>query len=253
MRLSAPVVPLAFVAAVIAACGGSKPAATSPEPPAATAPTASSATSASTPEPSAAPEPSASPAAPKASLDSQREDFMRACMHKVSAPDYCECGFEEFKAVFKDADLTKGLSDADPRFKELTVRTQAQCASKLTEDAVKPNFLKGCTSDDPRRNAYCSCAWTSMRKTLSIGDFLRTEELGSRFEDAKRAMVKACRGKFPADVAKGEFSAACRKGSSPKACDCLWKKIRAKFSVEEIAAGTADVKSVPGLSDCQRR
>ncbi len=35
-------------------------------------------------------------------------------------------------------------------------------------------------------------------------------------------------------------------------CTCLWKKIKAKFSSEEIAADVADVKSVPGLDECKK-
>jgi hypothetical protein len=185
-------------------------------------------------------------------MDSQRDPFMNGCMKKVNAPDYCSCGFDQFREIFKDADLGQSLADTDPRFVALKERTQSQCASKLPEDQVKGSFMDSCIGDDKRKAPYCKCAWPALRKTLAVADFIGDFQ-GPRIDDAKKAMVLTCKGKFPAEVAKADFFTGCSKGdaSRGKVCECLWKKVRAKFSVEEIVSGTADVKSTPGLDQCK--
>jgi hypothetical protein len=182
--------------------------------------------------------------------DSQREPFMRGCVAKVKAPDYCACGFDQFREVFKDS---SGQDPApnDPRFKALEERTKAECASKLPEDVVKANFLSSCIEDDKRKTSYCECAWPALRKNLTVSDFT-TDFEGPRFDDAKKAMVATCKGKFPTAVAKADFLKACTKddASRGKMCECAWKKLRAKFSTEEIVAGVVD-PAAAGISACQ--
>jgi len=203
----------------------------------------------------AAPPPaSAAAPPPTASLESQREPFMAGCMKKVAAPDYCACGFDQFREVFQGADVSQNLADDDPRLAALRDKTQANCASKVPEDIIKTSFFKTCSSDDPRRAPYCKCAWTSMRKTLAVADFVAGLE-GPRSDEAKKAMVVTCKGTFPADSAKADFVIGCQKQdpSRAKTCDCLWKMVHAKFSIEEIVAGTADLKSLSGLDKCSAK
>jgi hypothetical protein len=186
----------------------------------------------------------------KAWADSQRESFMNGCVSKVNAPDYCSCGFDQFREVFKDGPQTDGQSP-DPRFNVLAERTKTECTSKLPEDVVKASFVSSCIEDDKRKTAYCECAWPALRKNLALTDFV-TDFEGPRFDAAKKSMAAACKGKFPADVAKSDFLKACTKDDSGKAklCECAWKKLRAKFSTEEIVSGTADPASA-GVSDCK--
>jgi hypothetical protein len=235
---------LACLGALVA-CGSNPPPVTTPAPaPGASdapAPTGATATSGAVDAPP-----------PKPSLESQREPFMHGCLKKVQAPDYCACGFDQFREIFKDADLSQSPPDDDPRLAALRDKTQSNCGSKLPEDVVRDGFLKGCTGGDARKTGYCQCAWPALRKTLSIGDFLG-DFSGTRFEEAKRAMVGSCKGKFPTDIAKADFLTGCTKGAASQnpTCECLWKKVRAKFSTEEIVSGIADVKSMPGLDQCK--
>ncbi|HEV8549287.1 MAG TPA: hypothetical protein VGQ57_09665 [Polyangiaceae bacterium] len=186
------------------------------------------------------------------SLRAQREAFMQSCMPRALSPDYCECGFEQFRAVFKDVDLTKDLPQDDPHFKELGERTLENCASKLREDQVQSNFVKGCVGGDERKRSYCACAWPALRKSLAVSDFVLADLEGPRFLDAKKGMVVACKGKFPAEVARSDFMTACTKDQTTgKVCECLWKKLKAKFTMEELAAGTAEIASAPGLAECR--
>lgn len=238
----------AFVA--VAACG-SKPAAapstasTAAAPGTETAPTAA-------PGASAAPADKDAPSDAKPSMDSQREPFMAGCMKKVQAPDYCECGWDQFRQIFKDVDLSRDLSDDDPHFVALHDKTTSICAAKLPEDLVKDGFTSGCVGGEKRKAAYCACAWPALRKKLSLVDFIGDFQ-GPRFQEAKASMVAACKGKFPAELAKSDFIAACSKDdpSAKGKCACVWGKIRAKYSTEEVAAGMADLATVPGLDTCK--
>jgi hypothetical protein len=233
---------------------GSKP------PPAADAPASSaSADSAAPADSSASAAPGGSASADGSSdgaapttVASQREPFMQVCMKKLPAPDYCECAWEQFKTLFKDADMSKETPDTDPRFAQLQQQTTTACASKLPEDTVKSVFLSGCTGSEPKKAGYCACAWPALRKTLSIVD-MNSDFEGPRFDDAKKGLAKACKGKYPAAVAKAEFVGACTKGdaSVTARCACIWGKIRAKYSVEEYIAGMADPKATPGLDSCK--
>ena len=184
-------------------------------------------------------------------MESQREPFMASCMKKVQAPDYCSCGWDQFTEVFKGADLNQQLSGDDPRLATLEQKTIALCGSKLPEDKIKASFLATCQGDDPKKAAYCNCAWPALRKTLSPADFLGSFQ-GQRFDDAKKAMVAACKGKFPADLAKADFMKECTRGDtgSTSRCECAWNKMRAKYPVEAIVSGTADISTV-GLKDCK--
>jgi hypothetical protein len=185
------------------------------------------------------------------SVDSQRDPFMQGCMKRVPSPDYCACGFDQFRQIFKGVDISKVTQD-DARFGQLQQNTQTACASKLPEDTVKASFMTGCTGSEPKKAAYCSCAWPALRKTLAIVDFIGDFQ-GPRFDDAKKNMVKTCKGKFPTSVAQAEFMGACTKDdpSTKSRCACVWNKIHAKYSTEEIAAGMADVKSTPGVDTCK--
>lgn len=195
--------------------------------------------------------PSSGPPA-ASSVDSQREPFLQGCMKRVPAPDYCECGYEQFRDLFKGADMSKETPDQDPRFAQLQQRTMSQCASKLPEDTVRAGFMTGCTGSEPRRAAYCQCAWPALRKTLSTVDFIGTFE-GPRFDAAKKAMIATCKGKFPTDVARAEFMGACTKDSAAAAgkCGCVWTRLKVRYSTEEIAAGMADIATTPGVDKCQ--
>jgi len=234
---------LVFVSCFIGACaGGTRPAAT------AAGPASPSGSAASEPQASSQPDSSKKP-----SIESQREAFTKTCMEKAHMPDYCACSFDQFREVFKDADLTKPLEPNDPRMKSMREKTIAQCASKLTDDQVKANFLESCEGGDKRKAKYCSCAWPMLRKQLSLADIMSDEET-PRFVEAKKAIKVNCKGKFPVEVAQGDFMTGCTKDhpEREKMCTCLWKKVKAHFSIEDIVDGSIDVKSTPGLAECNK-
>jgi len=240
--MRSPLLPLLALLAAVPACasGSSAP----PETPSGSASEATSPPASSEPAPSDGSKPT---------MESQREPFVQGCVARTHSAEYCECGFQQFSEVFKDADLSQKLEPEDPRLETLRDKTLAACAGKLNEGQVKANFLDGCIEKDDRKNAYCNCSWQALRKTLAVTDFLGDVEQ-PHFVEAKKKMVVTCKGKLPVEIPKSEFMAACSKGDAArdKPCACLWKKIKAKYSAEEIAAGTADVSSVPGLAECNK-
>jgi hypothetical protein len=190
--------------------------------------------------------------APGPSLESQREPFVQACMHKMPAQQYCSCAFDQFKDVFKESDLTQKPSDA--QMESLKQKTLTNCAPKLTETEVKTSFTAACLSDNAKKQTWCDCEWTTLHAKLALADFVSDFE-GQKFDDAKKAVATQCKGKLTEDIAKGEFMSGCNKGGGAggdhtKACECMWKKLRGKSSVEEIAVGAVDIKKA-GLESCK--
>jgi hypothetical protein len=238
----------------LVACGGKSPppASSAPSGSDSAAPADSSAPASSASSGSAAPASSGGDSNAPVSVDSQRDQFMSGCMKKMPAPDYCECGFQQFRDVFKGVDMNSVTSTDDPRFQQLQQQTMSQCASKMPEDAVKAGFMNDCSGNEPKKSPYCQCAWPALRKNLSVVDLISHTE-GPRLDDARKAMVKVCKGKYPTEIAHTEFVAACSKPdpSTKTRCECVWKKVHAKYSTEEIVAGLADPHATPGLDTCK--
>ena len=185
-------------------------------------------------------------------VEGQRQTFVDGCVQKAQSREYCECGFEQFKVIFKDADLSKPIEKDDPRFKSLRDQTVANCASKLDVGQIEQGFIQGCSSGDERKKAYCSCAWTHLTKSMEPVEFVSTDTESPRFLAAKKTMVQACKGKFPEDAAKDDFMTGCTQEKQTQAvCGCLWKKLRAAFTVEQIVAESVDVRTAPGLTECK--
>jgi hypothetical protein len=227
---------------IVIACGGgnSNENTNTTPPPAQDA--AAATTASATPAQDAGPE--------KPNIEAQRDPFVQACMRKMPAQAYCNCAFDQFKDVFKDSDLTSKPSEA--QMESLKQKTVGNCAPKLTEPEVKGSFGSACVGDNTKKQAWCDCEWTTLRGKLQLADFVSDFE-GPKYDDAKKAVGATCKGKLPEDVAKGEFMQGCNKGAGAdhqKACDCMWKKLRTKSSVEEIAVGAVDLKKA-GLETCK--
>jgi hypothetical protein len=184
-------------------------------------------------------------------VEGQRQRFVEGCVQKAQPREYCECGFEQFKVIFKDADLSKPIAQDDPRFKTLRDETVANCASKLDPAQIEKGFMRVCTEGDERKTTYCSCAWTSLSKNMTAAEFVTTDAENPRLLAARKTMVVACKGKYPENAAKEEFMTGCTKEQTQAVCGCLWKKLRAAFSVEEIISEAVDVRTAPGLSECK--
>lgn len=232
------------VAALIAiACGGGNSNEnTNTTPPPAQDAAAATTTASATPVQDAGPE--------KPNIEAQRDPFVQACMRKMPAQAYCNCAFDQFKDVFKDSDLTSKPSEA--QMESLKQKTVGNCAPKLTEPEVKSSFSSACVGDNTKKQTWCDCEWTTLRSKLQLADFVSDFE-GPKYDDAKKAVSTTCKGKLGEDIAKGEFMQGCNKGAGAdhqKACDCMWKKLRTKSSVEEIAVGAVDLKKA-GLETCK--
>jgi hypothetical protein len=185
-------------------------------------------------------------------LESQREPFMNGCLQKVQAPEYCACGFDQFKETFADQDLSRKRPATDPLFTELKARTIAHCAAKLPEETVRRNFARGCVGGEPGKTPYCECAWGALRKERPLPDFVG-DFSGSEFDAAKRSMVQQCKGTMPDDVVSRGFMRACMKGNNSAygSCACILGKVQGKYSNEEIAAGLAHVDTTADVETCK--
>jgi hypothetical protein len=108
---------------------------------------------------------------------------------------------------------------------------------------IKAKFAKGCSEDRKTLVPYCDCAWTELRKQLSVRDLADDETIHSpRFVAAKKAMVNVCGAKMPEDVPRQDFSKGCTKDDPQRRpfCDCVWKLMRAALSPAQIASAAAE-------------
>lgn len=186
------------------------------------------------------------------SADEQREPFMKSCVKSDAMKDYCECGFGQFVEIFRGVDLSKDVAKDDPRFEKVASQTKLKCGDKFPEPEAKKQFVGSCTSGESKKEPYCSCSWAELRKSLSVLEIISVDPEDPKWVEAKKLLPKGCKGKFPAEIAQNEFVEACKKeGATEPRCECLWKKVSAAFTIEEIVADTREVSEVPGLDKCK--
>jgi hypothetical protein len=198
--------------------------------------------------------PTPAPAAKqKSTLESQRAPFIDACMENLGSREYCDCGFLQFATVFKDADFEQEPPKDDPRMEQLSQKMREACSDKFPEAKAQDQFMQSCAGNEHKREPYCGCAWTELRKSLSVSDILNYPPGDAKYVEAKKGIPKACKGKYPTDLASGEYLTACKNvgKKTEKQCQCMWKKVIKKFSVEELASGAGDPTKVPDLGKCK--
>ncbi len=222
---------------IVAGCGTTKPANVLP-------PASAPATSQHAPAP---------PAKDKPTLQSQRGPFVDACMQSIGSREYCECGFVQFEGLYKDVDFEKEPPKDDPRMGQLAIKMKEACSDKFPEPKAQEQFMQSCTENEPKRDPYCNCAWTELRKSLSVSDILNYPPGDAKYVEAKKGIPKACKGKYPIDLASSEYLEACKAGSqrTDKQCQCMWKKITKKLSVEQLVAGPSEITKVSDLDKCK--
>jgi hypothetical protein len=198
--------------------------------------------------------PSPAPAQSRPSIESQRAPFLEGCMKNLPVAAYCECGFVQFAAVFKDADLSKEVPQADPRMQQLSDRMRSECSATVPEATVKDHTMESCIAGDATKTPYCDCAWTELRSKLPLAEIWAYQPPPTaQWLDAKKGIPKACKGKYPRELAANEFLDACKSdgAKTEKQCQCVWKKLSKRFSIEEIVVGAAELSQVKDLDKCK--
>lgn len=191
-------------------------------------------------------EPTGEPADGGASLAHYREQFMAACGKNLAdAPDYCECSWALFRKSFSESEM--GSQNPDPhKMAKFQDEVGAACGDKLPEPVIFRQFIEGCNSKGKGLEPYCSCAWTELRKKLSVADFTLIETAESpRMEEARASMLRVCSPRLPERVPRDGFVRAC-VGDKPGAeafCRCAWKQLRTTHSAAEIFAGGVDMSA----------
>jgi hypothetical protein len=215
-----------FAMFLLAACGGTTPAKTE-EP----APTST---------PAAAPAPEHKPAGKP--LGQLREEFMTKCGESMPTPDYCQCSWDVMAKMYTVEEMNS--ENVEPaKMQAYKGQAIATCAGKLPEGAIKTKFSNSCAGDRKKLVPYCDCAWTELRKQLSVGDLANDDTATTpRFVAAKKAMTKVCGGKMPEDVPRDDFYRGCSKDDPQRRpfCECVWKTMRATLSPAQIVGASPE-------------
>jgi hypothetical protein len=147
--------------------------------------------------------------------------------------------------MFSDEEMA--ADEPDPqKLAQYKQKLGPTCGGKIPESMAHDNFVVGCTSKGKELGAYCECAWTELRKTLTVADFAIPETLKSpRMQTATKGMIKVCSAKLPESVGHDAFIRGCT-GEAPGSeafCECAWKQLRAAHSSAEIFAGVVDMEA----------
>jgi len=169
---------------------------------------------------------------------------MGSCAKGMSgAPDYCQCSWDLLLSIFSEKELT--AKEPDPaKMASYKEKLPPTCGGKIPEPAAREKFVEGCGAKNSELGPYCECAWTELRKTLSVGDLVLHESANSeRLIAATKTLPKSCGAKLPEKVARAAFLEGCNgeRAGTEQFCECAWKQLGATSSAAEIFAGTADV------------
>lgn len=159
------------------------------------------------------------------------------------APDYCQCSWDLLLSVFSEKELTAKEPDA-AKMASYKEKVASTCSGKIPEPVAREKFMEGCGAKASEIGPYCECAWTELRKTLSVGDLVLPGSAQSeRVVAATKTLPKSCGAKLPEKVARAAFLQGCNgeQPGSEKFCECAWKQLRATSSAAELFAGTTDV------------
>jgi hypothetical protein len=195
--------------------------------------------STSAPPPASPPPASDPPAAADSPVEKIHHVFLDGCNKKITAPEYCDCSWQQMQATFTPADMAG--STIDPaRMAQFKERTKTECASKLPEDALKAGFVQGCAGDITDLAPYCECVWGAYRTKLSAAD-LNNEDIKNNpvFVETTKVAVKSCGPKALEAPTKARFLKDC--GANPALqpfCACAWTELRKAHAPADVLAGT---------------
>lgn len=118
--------------------------------------------------------------------DAVKQGFFSGCVaDKPEMQPYCDCSWTEYRKKFSATELASADVVSDERFMSTRADVVKACSSKMPEQVARDGFVKGCSADEPRAEAFCSCAWKELRKTSSAAEI----EAGTF--DKKAAISKA--------------------------------------------------------------
>ena len=173
-------------------------------------------------------------------LEEHHQAFMRGCLTRVPhGEDYCECGWGELEDTFSEAEMNSTSKPDTSKLRELRDRTAAKCQTKLPEATLREEFVNDCASGKPDLAPFCGCAWTELRKKLSVAELADKKAMQSpRFIEAKKAVSRTCGPKMPEQAVREEFMRGCLHVDvqATTFCSCVWKTLREKMSPAQIAA-----------------
>ena len=174
------------------------------------------------------------------SLDEHRSAFMRGCLKRVpQGDDYCACGWEQLEDTFSEAEMNSTSKPDESKLEELRKKTAVKCQSKLPEAVLREEFVNDCAAGTPDLAPFCGCAWSELRKKLSVAELGDKKAMQSpRFIEAKKAVSRTCGPKMPEQAVREEFMRGCLHVDvqATAFCSCVWKTLREKMSPAQIAA-----------------
>lgn len=180
-----------------------------------------------------------------------REGYLASCRQRTRSEKYCNCAFGQLETALLTAEEPEPFPATDPRAAQLQRDIFEICSGDLPQDEIEAAFKATCAGQDPRKQTYCDCAWTNLHQQTEASALLVPNGAPARY---RGEMALACRGQYPAQLARDDFMQQCAEGHTEavSACACKWDKLTQHYTVEQIIAEVAEPSHVSGLSSCER-
>jgi hypothetical protein len=180
-----------------------------------------------------------------------RDGYLASCRQRTRSDEYCDCAFGQLETALLAAEEPAPFPPTDPRAAQLERDIFEICSRDLPQDEIEAAFKAACVGGDPRKQPYCDCAWTNLHQQSEASTLLVPNGAPARY---RGEMALACRGQYPAQLAREDFIRECSAGhtAAVSACACKWDKLTQHYTVEQIIAEVAEPSHVSGLSSCER-
>lgn len=120
-----------------------------------------------------------------------RDEFVNDCA--AGTPDlapYCTCAWTELRKTFSIPDFADKETMGSRRFAEAKKAMSRKCGSKMPEQVVRDEFMRGCLKVDVQAKSFCSCVWKTLRTKMSPAEIASAE--ASEFDVHEQRIRTSC-------------------------------------------------------------
>lgn len=121
-----------------------------------------------------------------------KDGFMARCSAQgPSLKPFCDCTWETLRKSMSVKEMAQ-LHRKDDRVQ----KSAEACMTSFPEAELERSFLDGCVKD-PAVEKYCRCAWTTLRKEVTIADLALGGMTESESRDAYSKVKSECKKLAP--------------------------------------------------------
>lgn len=122
-----------------------------------------------------------------------KDGFMARCSGQgPSLTGFCECTWDTLHKSMSVKEMAQ-LHRKDQRVQ----KAAESCIDKFPESELERSFLEGCTKETAAAEKYCRCAWSTLRKNVTIADLALGGMTESESREAYTKVKAECKKLAP--------------------------------------------------------